>query len=331
MSEGRTLLTGSTGFLGHALARRLAGGGPLRLFLRDPARAPSPSGPDVEHALGSLEDRDSVRRALEGCDRVVHAAALVREWDPDPDRFRRVNVDATIAIVEDAAALGVGRTLVVSSFLALGPTDGGTADERHFVAFDDHENEYVRTKAAAAAWLRARLPADPSLVVVYPGVIYGGGRITPGNVMVELLLDHARGRFPGLPGRGDRVWSYVHVDDVAEGVARALDEPGGRQWILGGENADQRTFWSIACRHAGLPPVRRHIPRVAARLVARLASVRAALGDRAPSLTPGALDVFDHDWALDSSRAKRELGWAPRSLDDGLRETIAWLRAEGRL
>ena len=327
----RTLLTGGSGFLGRALAPRLAREGELRLLLRDAARAPLPVGDGVEHAIGSLEDPDSVRAALEGCDRVVHAAALVREWDPDPTRFERVNVDATMRLIDDAADAGVTRVLVVSSLLALGPTDGGVADERHFARYADHENPYVRTKALAAERLRARLPHDPDLTLVYPGVIYGPGPLTPANIMVHLLLEHARGALPGMLGFTRRVWNYVHVEDVAEGIARALAAPGGRDWILGGENADQRTFWRLACAHAGLPPVRLRVPLLLARLIARREAIRAALGGREPTLTPGAIDVFAHDWALDSTRARRELGFEPRGLDEGLADTVRFLRAGGRL
>ncbi len=325
------LLTGSTGFLGSRLAARLREEDSLRLFVRDPERAPLPADDRVEHVVGDILDREALRAAMEGCDRIVHAAALVREWAPDPTMFDRVNVDAVEHLVDDAETMGIDRVVVVSSLLALGPTDGGTADENHFVPFEGHENDYVRTKAAAAERLRSRLDQSGSLVLVYPGVIYGPGNLTPGNIMVRLILDHAAGKFPGLVGSGRQLWNYVHVDDVADGIARALDGPAARRWVLGGENISQQDFWEAVANLSGLPRVRLKLPRLLVRLIARSSFIRARLRNREPVLTPGGVMVFDHDWALDSARAIRELGYAPRPLRQGLDETIAWLKAEGQL
>jgi farnesol dehydrogenase len=326
------LLTGATGFLGSRLAHRLAArGDALRLLVRDAARAPRPEGASVETVVGDVTDPEAVRRAVEGCDRVIHAAALVREWVRDRSEFDRVNVEAPGSILDVAAAAGASKTLVVSSFIALGPTDGGVADEDHEVPRRSFFNDYERTKTLGNERLRARDPSAPPLVIVYPGVIYGPGPKTAGNIVVKLLLDHAAGRMPGLLGKGDQVWSYVHVEDVVDGILEALEQPGGSRFVLGGSNVSQRAFWEAATERAGLPPLTRRIPLWAARAVARCSFLAARLRGREPTMTPGAVRIFDHDWALDSGRAKAAFGYAPRPLGEGLDDTIAWLRREGDL
>jgi nucleoside-diphosphate-sugar epimerase len=93
----------------------------------------------------------------------------------------------------------------------------------------------------------------------------------------------------------------------------------------------QRDFWTAVARHSGLPEIRRRIPLVAARFVARCSFLAARLRGREPTMTPGAVRIFDHDWALSSSRARGAFGYAPRDLDAGLADTVAWLRREGAL
>jgi len=326
------LVTGSTGFLGSRLVAALARrGDELRLLVRDPERAPRPDGASVDVVVGDITDRAVLERAVSGCDRVIHAAALVREWAPDPTDFDRVNVEAPQILLDAAAEAGVSKAVVVSSFIALGPTDGGTADEDHRDDRTSWFNDYERTKTLGNVALRARDASSPPLVIVYPGVIYGPGPKTAGNIMVKLILDHAAGKMPGLLGKGNQVWSYVHVEDVVGGILSALDQPAGSRFVLGGDNVSQRDFWTTAARRSGLPEIKRRIPLWAARLVARCSFLAARARGKEPTMTPGAVRIFDHDWALDSARARAAFDYAPRTLDDGLADTVAWLRREGDL
>jgi NAD+-dependent farnesol dehydrogenase len=324
------LVTGGAGFLGTRLVQRLAERGEdMRLLVRDPSRAPGPAGVDVDIVAGDVTDDETLRRAVDGCDRVIHAAALVREWAPDPTLFDRVNVEAPLALLDAAGGAGVEKVVVVSSFIALGPSGERPATEEHEVPDRTFFNDYERTKTEGRRRLRERLGSPPALVIVYPGVIYGPGRKTAGNIMVRLILDHAKGKMPGLLGGGKQLWSYVHVDDVCDGLLASLDQPGGSAFVLGGDNVSQRDFWQAVSTVGGLPVLRRRIPLFAARAVAGLSFLRARLLGREPPMTPGAVRIFEHDWALDSSHAHRTFGYAPRSLEEGLGDTFAWLRREG--
>jgi farnesol dehydrogenase len=324
------LVTGATGFLGNRLVHRLtACGSRVRVLVRDEDRLLRPGDGDLDVHVGDVTDTEALRRAVDGCDRIVHAAALVREWAPDRSQFDRVNVEAPLALLD--LAREASRVVIVSSFMALGPSGDRPADEDHEVPGRTFFNDYERTKTTAHFRLAERLAFTPPLVVVYPGVIYGPGPRTAGNIMVRLILDHARGKMPGLVGSGRQLWSYVHVEDVVDGILAALDQPGGSRFVLGGENVSQRDFWKTACDLAGLRPLTRRIPLWAARTVARISFLSSRLVGREPGMTPGAVRIFDHDWALDSGRAREAFAWDPRSLEDGLRDTIEWLRREGDL
>ena len=160
---------------------------------------------------------------------MIHAAALVKILAPRHE-FDRINVrglEKVLAAAEEAGS--VERMLYISSFMALGPTDGRVLDESAEPRDRAWINDYERTKTLSDRAARKAIAAGAPLSVVYPGVIYGPGEMTEGNIVVRHILDLVHGRLPGLIGSPDRRWNYVYVDDVARGVALALEAPDARR------------------------------------------------------------------------------------------------------
>ncbi len=109
-------------------------------------------------------------------------------------------------------------------------------------------------------------------MILYPGVVYGPGEMTDGNLVARMIADHMNGRLPGLVGPGDRRWSYAYVEDVAEGHALALEKgKAGDRFVLGGENATLRHFFELLQEIAGTKPPRLQIPYAVASVVGRRA------------------------------------------------------------
>src|SRR5262249_50387549 len=147
--------------------------------------------PAHEVARGDVCDADALRRAAEGCQAVVHMAALVKMWVPEREEFDRVNVEGRRHA--PAAAGGAGARLVyTSSFMALGPTGAEPADESRVHA-GGFRNDYERTKARADVLAREAAAAGRDVVLLYPGVVYGPGDRTAGNIVVNMIADHLRG------------------------------------------------------------------------------------------------------------------------------------------
>jgi farnesol dehydrogenase len=330
----KILVTGGTGFLGRAVVRQLAPRHSLRLLVRPAAsRNRFPDG--VEFAAGDVTDRPSLERAAGGCDAVLHAAALVKILAPEAE-FERVNLGGLDNVLEAAQAAGVPRILYVSSFIALGPTEGlrdGAARESDGLtepAGRKWINAYERTKAQADLAARRAIAAGAPLRIVYPGVIYGPGELTEGNLVVRHLLDLVHRRTPALLGRPERRWSYAFVEDVAAGIAAVLERsPAGARYVLGGENVTQGEFYRLAAELTGVAMPRRRLPDGVAKALGAVDRTVARVRGATPKLTPDLVEVYRHDWALDSSAAARDLGYRPRSLRQGLSETIAWLRESG--
>jgi farnesol dehydrogenase len=328
----KILLTGGTGFLGRRIAAELAPRHELRLLVRPgSSRDRFPTG--VDFAAGDVTDRASLQRAMDGCDAVVHAAALVKILAP-PEQFDRINVGGlgnVLAAAEENG--GIERVVHVSSFMALGPTErgaGGELDESAGVEDRTWINDYERTKALADRRARQAIADGAPLVVVYPGVIYGPGEMTEGNIVVRHILDLVHKRLPALLGRPERRWNYVHVADVARGVALALEkaQPGTR-YVLGGENVRQDRFYELVGQATGAKMPTMRMPDAVARMSGAMMKGWARLTGGTPKLTPDLVEVYRHDWAYRSNRAEADLGYTSRPLEQGLAETVGWLKESG--
>ena len=323
----KVLLTGGTGFLGKNVARALvARGHEVRLLAREGSNlAGLPAG---EIVRGDVCDAASLRRAAEGCQAILHMAALVKMWVPEREVFDRVNVEGLRAALAAAEAVGA-RLVYTSSFMAIGPTGAQPADESQIHPGRSFRNDYERTKAHADVVAREAAAAGRDVVLLYPGVVYGPGDRTAGNIVVNMIADHLRGRFPGIIGPGDRLWSYAFVEDVAGGHVDALEKGrAGERYLLAGENVSMNDFFRLLAEASGVPAPRLHIPYAAAGALGWMLYAWAELTGMEPLLTHEVVGVFREHWSYTSAKAQRDLGYRTTSLRDGLRRTLDWLRSD---
>jgi farnesol dehydrogenase len=301
----RVLITGATGYLGRALVTAFRAAGHETVAF---SRHASASGVPGETVDGDVRDGAALARAVAGCEGVCHSAALVSVWRRRRADFDEVNVGGLRRALDAAKAAGVRRIVYTSSFLALPPTGASTPGQW---------NDYQRTKVAADRLAADAAAAGAPLVRVYPGVIYGPGSPTEGNLVGAMVSDHLRGRLPGLVG-AERIWSYAWIDDVARGHVAAMERGRvGARYNLGGENAPQRRVFEIVREVTGRPLPRR-IPAALAVLAGAAGEAAARLTGRPPLLTAGTVKILTHDWAMDSSAAAGDLGYRIMPLHDGI-------------
>jgi farnesol dehydrogenase len=303
------LVTGGTGYLGRTVVAALAGAGHVPIVF---SRHASGSGLPGRLVDGDVCDARAVSGAMRGCDAVIHAAALVSLWRRHPGEFDAVNVGGLRHVLDAASTLGVPRVVYTSSFLALAPA-GGAEPVR--------ANDYQRTKVEARAVAIRAIDAGLPLMCVYPGVIYGPGTRTEGNLVGRLLADHLAGRLPGVIGP-ERLWSFSYVGDVASGHVTALERGRpGAHYGLGGETAPQRRVFELLQAATGVR-VPRRIPYAAAHLAGTVEEWRARLTGRPPLVTRGAVEIFRHDWPVDSRAAVADLGYTMTPLATGFAELL---------
>jgi farnesol dehydrogenase len=278
-----------------------------------------------------MTDPASLRRAAEGCDAILHTAALVKPWLKDPRVMERVNVEGLRHVAEVARA-SAARLVYTSSFIALGPTDGRVLDETAVRGPEPFHNDYERTKTLADRLARDLANEGLPIVRLYPGVVYGPGALTQGNHIVQALLQHANGKLPGLLGDGRLRQCFAYIDDVVDGTVRALERAApGSGYVLGGENRTAVELFDAFHRASGIAPPTRKIPFRVASLVGRFQRWRAELFGVEPELTDGVVGIYRHEWAFSSERAQRELGYRITPFETGIANTVEWLRREGML
>jgi farnesol dehydrogenase len=308
----RVLVTGGSGYLGSAIVRALdrAGHEPV-VFARHATAAALP-GRAID---GDIRDTRAVTTASSGVDAIVHSAALVALWRRDPSEFDAINVGGLQSALAAARTNHLPRIVYTSSFLALPP-----ADSPHALT----ANHYQRTKVAARDLARRAAADGLPLVILYPGVIYGPGPATEGNLVARLMRDHLNGRLPGAVGP-ERIWSFAFADDVADAHVAALTirEPV-REYIVGGVNAPQQAIFELL-RERRQRPLPRRIPYAIASAAGAAQELVSAITKRPPLITRGAVEIFRHDWPLKSDDAVRELGLRMTPLSDGLAATLAAL------
>lgn len=324
----RALITGATGLVGSHIAERLiADGWSVRALMRDAASAWL-SELGVELARGDLLDEKSLRAAIAGCDTVFHCAALVSasgSWQ----RFHRVNIDGTRAVV-DAAAAANARLVHTSSVAVYGssaryrdaPTDEDTPlaplDEDAYYARSKRESEHLVLDAHATGELWA--------TAIRPPMIYG----RRDRQLVPRFARVMRTGFFPLFAHGRSIMSLVHASAVADGAVRAAccDAAGGRAFNLANDFpvtvADMVQLGSNGLgrrvRGVSIPvPVARAVFASLAG-VARLAQ-RRAMAHQLPST----VDTFSRDNPFSSERARKELGWTPTVRPEvGIPDAFAW-------
>jgi nucleoside-diphosphate-sugar epimerase len=330
----KVFLTGGTGYLGEHVARALVRGGhAVSALVRGSGGGAALMDVGAEVVVGDLLEPSAWAGTLGRVEAVVHAAGLVEGWGPRPELFDRINVQATLDLVDRARSAGIERILVAGSLFALGPGDPRAPKDERSVAETAppllRANDYVRSKSQIARELwRRQMDGDPTMVL-FPTILLGPGRLTAGNHTAQVLSDVGRGRFPGFIGAGEQVWDLVPVSRVAEGFRLALEKGRpGENYVLGGEHWTQRRLVQRAAELFGIDPPTRRLGTRLPMLVGAMAEVWASVTGRAPVLTRAAVRLYDADWVFTSAKAERELGYERGSLDEAVQETVRWLREE---
>jgi len=325
----RIFLTGATGFLGQELLKALHSRNHQVTALVRTLEKASVFPPGVQSVQGKIEDLAGYREALTGQDVFVHVAALVKMWVRDRAEFDRINVESLEKAVRASSDARVPKFIYASSFMALGPSDGPPLTEADTRRTDHFHNDYERTKHLGDRTGRKLLAEGHPLYILYPGVIYGPGNLTDGNIVAKSLIPFLNGKMPF--GLALKEWSYSYIQDVVSGFIKVIEEqPASRRYILGGDNRTGTSFYQTLYEVSGKKPPAMNIPMPMAIVAGYGEYLLAELFGREPSmLTHEVARIYQHAWAYDSSLAIRELDYKITPLKEGLAKMVNWLKSEG--
>ena len=277
-----------------------------------------------------MRDEASLRKAVAECDAVFHVAADYRLWTPKPQEMYDANVDGSRNLVRAAADAGVERIIYTSSVAALGvPKDGGLGDEDTPVTLDDMIGHYKRSKFLAEAAVMELAAAGAPVIVVNPSAPVGPRDIKP-TPTGRMVIEAATGRIPAYLDTGLNV---VHVEDVAAGhlLAHRVGAVGER-YILGGRNMTLAEILTEIAALAGRKAPTIKLPHGLVLPVAMVVEGWARLtGGGEPFVTIDAVRMAKKRMFYSTAKAERELGYAPRPPEEGLRDALDWFRARGML
>ena len=326
----KALLTGGSGFVGSAVARRLlARGHVVRALVRAHSDMRNVADLSIERVVGDLNEPASLRAAISGCDALFHVAADYRLWVPDKEAMFRANVEGTRVLMEEALKAGVQRVVYTSSVATLGLITQGVADETTPVTFQDMIGPYKQSKFLAEEVVHEFASRGLAVVIVNPSTPVGPRDIKP-TPTGRIVQDAACGRIPAYVDTGLNI---VHVDDVAEGHCLAYERGRvGERYILGGENLSlQRILEMIAGLSGRRPPtvrLSRHLLWPVALASEAYARVRHS---STPLVTLDELRMAKKHMFYSSAKAEQELGYQARPALEALTDAVAWFAAEGYL
>jgi dihydroflavonol-4-reductase len=324
----RIFLTGGTGYIGRVLARRLVESGhEVRALVRATSKAEPLRELGIATFVGDLGDRVSMREGMSGADWVIHAAADLDPGAP-PERMRGANVQGSENVASLAYKLGVGRFLSISSIAYFGgsPADGSRATEE-MPPLQPFPSLYSATKHSGERAIQEWGKRGLKVNTVYPSLVYGPpGKKEGSNFFLRQIL---KGRIPAVVG-ADRKASWVYLEDLVEGILKVMAKaPPGRGYLMTGDVTTVRGLVDRVSRLGDVRPPRLSLPIPLARALLLAAAPVFKLRGRRPPVAPEQLQSLSRHWAFDDTRARTELGWTARTLDEGLPPTVDFILAAG--
>ncbi|MBK8704452.1 MAG: NAD-dependent epimerase/dehydratase family protein [Saprospiraceae bacterium] len=313
-------LTGATGFVGNRLAKMLRNRNhEVVAVVRDPEKAQALVDMGVTVVKGDVTDKESMRQPMTGCDGVFHVAGSYKVGVKDKKPGWQINVEGTRHVLELMKELHITKGVYTSTLAINSDTHGAERDESyHFTG--KHISEYDRTKAAAHDVALQFIKEGLPLVILMPGLIYGPDGTSMSDEALRLYLQK---KLPVIPQQAG--YSWAHVDDIAEAHILAMDKAQpGTTYIICGPTHTLAEAMQIAEEVTGIrkplaiPPVMLKITALLVSLIEWLIPLPEMYSSEALRVQAGVTYLGDN------AKAKRELGYNPRPLREGLEETLSY-------
>jgi len=323
----KTLVTGAAGFIGSNVVRELlAQNVEVRALIKPGENVQNLDGLDLEKISGDLLDRESLKRALKGCDTLFHLAAIYAIWLPDRKLMYDVNLKGSSNMLWTAFKADVEKVVFTSSIAAIGLHPGKElSNEDTPFNLVPVANDYILSKYLSQVQALDFAENGLPLVVVNPAFPFGEGDIGPtptGRLILEALN-------PKVPVYMEGGLNIVDVRDVARGhILAAQKGRVGESYLLSNLNISNRDFFGLVARLGGAEKSRLYkMPTPIVEFIGMLQEVYAERWSReTPSATRKVIQYASKYAYFDNTKSCRELGLEFSNIEDSLRLAIDWFR-----
>lgn len=323
-----SLVTGANGFIGSHVTRFLvAQGERVRVLVRPQSDARSLVGLRVECACADLRNAAALDEPLRDVQNVYHVAADYRLWAENPQEIYDSNVTGTRNLLAAASRARVQRFIHTSSVgTIVPPHPGKLPNEETFLHLHDMIGHYKRSKYLSEQEALDAARAGQPVVIVNPTTPVGPGDWKP-TPTGRIIVDFLNGQIPAYVETG---LNFVAVEDVAAGHWLAATKGAvGSRYILGNRNLTLKQLLQTLSDLSGLPTPRLRLPHAVPYLASVIDLLASRLFRRPPRIPLEGVRMSRHRMFVDSSRAVRELGFQPSSLEDALERAIRWYNDNG--
>src|SRR5713101_9264624 len=323
-----TLVTGAAGFVGSHVTRQLvARGDEVRVLLRASSTNRAIADLSLEYVTGELRDPASLERAMKGVKRVFHVAADYRLWARRSQEIYDSNVTGTKNLLDAARRASVEQFIYTSTVATIAvDRPGAFPNENTQGALDEMIGHYKRSKwLAEQGALKAAKEGFP-VIIVSPTTPVGPGDWKP-TPTGKIVLDFLKGKMPGYVETG---LNFVAVEDAAAGHLLAAERGKiGERYLLGGQNLTLKQMLGALARITGRRAPRLKIPHTVALGFAYAETAFSRLLGRAPQIPVEGVRIARHRMFVDCSKAERELGFQPGSVEAALERAVRWYESNG--
>lgn len=321
----KVFISGATGFIGSKLALKLASiGFEVHALYRAGQKAKILNHPNIRLFKGDIMEPSSIEEAVKDCDEIYHVAAYARVWTPDPSSIYRLNIEGALNVFQEGIKAGVKKIVLTSTAGVFGSSGNGVLDESSVTS--EYFIHYEHSKAILENVVQTLVKQGANIVIVNPSRVYGPGLLSESNGVTRMIKKYIDGKWRIIPGDGKSIGNYAFIDDVVKGHILAMEKgKSGHRYILGGENASYKFFFETLASVSGIKKNLLKLPVPIMILAARIMLLFAKLFNKSPLIVPSLAKKFSKNFRLDTSRAQKELGLKPISLQKGLEITINWL------
>jgi nucleoside-diphosphate-sugar epimerase len=318
----KVFLTGGTGFIGGEVARQLrARGDDVVCLVRSPQKAGRLTALGCEVVAGDLGDEAALKRGMEGCEGAIHAAAMYEVGVPTSQHpaMWETNVAGSERVFKAALDAAVPKLVYISTCAAFGNTHHKVVDEAYEHPGKEYTSYYEETKVEAHRVAKRMIADGLPGVIVQPGGVYGPG--DPSQV-ADLLGQFFAGKLPLLPFPGLGI-CMGHVEDTVGGILLALDKGKvGEAYVLAGPVTTMREAIETVAGLTGRKAPKHAMPTALLKAMTPIGPLVGKLLNQPPNLRELISSADDVTFWASHEKASRELGYAPRGIEEGLRQTL---------